>query len=440
MKTKRNFLIKQSLKKKMDTKWFKVVNVILAIVLIAVTNIDKIISYFGGDFNETTKIILVSDIDVTEEFKTYFDVYKESIGDIKEYEVEASTEEVDKLKEDLKDNGNIIIEIKEDDNEYLKSTITTYDTVSTVNYQLFTGVLNAVKSEYALSKSNINPEELAKITTPMSVESITTNPDLTENGIGRDVVGMGVMMIFIIPMFILVVYLVQMIGAEINDEKSTRSMEIIISNVPPKTHFISKIVSSTSFVLIQGALLLLYGALGLVIRMLMNGGIGIGEGTELGSALSDVVSMLKNTGVLSALTKAIPLILLLLVATILAYAILSGVLASMTTNIEDYQQLQTPIMMIMMAGYFIAIMGAQFEGSIFIKICSYIPFLSAFIAPSIYLLGQLTIIDLTISFILMCITCFLLYRYGLRIYKVGILNYSSKGLWKKIFKSMKNKD
>ena len=60
-------------------------------------------------------------------------------------------------------------------------------------------------------------------------------------------------------------------------------------------------------------------------------------------------------------------IILLFIVNILAYAIIAGVLASMTTNIEDYQQLQSPIMIIMMMGYFIAIMASTFDGSIFIE-------------------------------------------------------------------------
>mgnify|MGYP002513413138 CR=1 FL=1 len=35
------------------------------------------------------------------------------------------------------------------------------------------------------------------------------------------------MQIITMPLFILIVFLIQMIGAEINDEKSTKSMEII---------------------------------------------------------------------------------------------------------------------------------------------------------------------------------------------------------------------
>ena len=57
--------------------------------------------------------------------------------------------------------------------------------------------------------------------------------------------------IVILPFFMLTIFLVQMIGAEVNEEKTTKSMEIIISNVSPKTHFLSKILSSNLFVIIH---------------------------------------------------------------------------------------------------------------------------------------------------------------------------------------------
>ena len=51
MKNKLKFLIKQSLKKKIGTKWFKAVNIILCILIVAMANIDRLITAFGGDFN-----------------------------------------------------------------------------------------------------------------------------------------------------------------------------------------------------------------------------------------------------------------------------------------------------------------------------------------------------------------------------------------------------
>jgi len=124
---------------------------------------------------------------------------------------------------------------------------------------------------------------------------------------------------------------------------------------------------------------------------------------------------------------------------VLIYAIVAGVLASMTTNIEDYQQLQTPLMIILMVGYYIAIMASAFEGAVFVKIVAYIPMLSFLVAPVIYLLGQITLIELIISTIICIAVTYIFFYFGLRIYKVGILNYSSQNLWKKIFKSINEK-
>ena len=49
-------------------------------------------------------------------------------------------------------------------------------------------------------------------------------------------------------------------------------MEIIISNVSPKTHFMSKVIAANTFVLLQGFLLFVYGFIGLAIRLLTGAG------------------------------------------------------------------------------------------------------------------------------------------------------------------------
>ena len=230
-----------------------------------------------------------------------------------------------------------------------------------------------------------------------------------------------------------------MIGAEVNDEKSTRSMEIIISNVPPKIHFLSKIFASTAFVVIQGLLLLLYGGIALIIRNMLGGtGLATMSG-EVTGQLNELLQMVKDTGVFSLLLEGLPIIIVLFILSFIAYAIVAGVLASMTTSIEDFQQLQTPIMLIIMVGYYLAIMAVQFDGSLFIEIASYIPMLSFLVSPVLFMLGQISIWQMLIATIIMALFTWFIFRYGLRIYKVGILNYSSSKLWKKMFKSLKQK-
>lgn len=442
MKDKLKFLIKQSFAKKTNTKWFKVVNILLLVLVIGVANIDHIINYFGGDFEEARQIYVVDQTDSNFlNFETQFTALSQSVENFSSFELIDSDESIAKLKENLnEENDNLIIEIQPDQQNYLTANLISYEPVDTITKQLITTALSTVKSEYALANSSISSEELISITSPITIKDQIINPELDEMAEAKDIMSAGVMIIFLIPFFILIILLTQMIGAEINDEKTTRGMEIIISNVPPKVHFFSKIVASTGFVLFQSLLFLVYGGIALGVRKALGGGNILSGTTATSTSISDAFNTLKNTGMLDALVKALPLIIILFILSFLIYALLAGILASMTTSIEDYQQLQSPLMILCMAGYYIALMASMFEGSIFIKIISYIPFISALVAPVIYLLGQTTIVDLIISNITLIVTCYLLFRYGIRIYKVGILNYSSKDLWKKVFKSLSQKE
>ena len=433
MKNKVKFLIKESIKKKIDTKWFKIINIILLILMIGILNIDKIISYFGGDFEDITKVYVLDETGYASSLNDLLNNNNELLNGSFKFEVENSTDSIENLTKKLnKDNADIVINIVYDNEEYMKSTVYSYEPLDTITSTIISNSLSEIKSSYALATSGIDANELNRILSPISMEKIVTNTEELDSE-SRELAGASMMLIFLIPFFILIILLVQMIGAEINDEKSTKSMEIIISNVSPKMHFLSKIVASTGFVLLQSFLILVYTLLGGAVRVLTTGSFNI---------LNDVNGLLEGlnlSSILPQIGSAIPLLIILFIFSFLAYALLAGILASMTTSIEDYQQLQTPLMFLLMAGYYIGIMASMFQGSIFIKIVSYIPFISCLVAPITYALMQTTLLDLSISVILLLGTCYLLFKYGIRIYKVGILNYSSSGLWKKMFKSLRGK-
>ena len=431
MKNKAWFLIKQSLKKKMDTKWFKIVNVLICLLLIGVINIDKIINVFGGDFKDTINIYLTGDNNYLEGFNAYFLTNKKIVNDEKTYEIAYSSDSIDTLKEKIADTNNIVVNINLDTTEYLKADIISYNKIDTITYNLLSTSLTGMKTSMALNYNGVSSEEMAKITSPISINRVVTNEK--EITASEDATNMS-LVVFLVPFFMLIVLLVQMIGAEINDEKTTRGMEIIISNVPAKVHFLCKIASSTIFVIAQSLLLLLYSGLGFLIH----GGIGTGLGES--NIIGNLLASLQASGTLDLLAKGAPILIVIFLLSFFVYATLAGVLASMTTSAEDFQQLQTPLMIVLMLGYYIGIMAAAFKGSIFIRIISYIPFLSSMVAPITYILGETTIVDLGISAVVLLIACIFLFKYGIRVYKVGILNYSSKDLWKKVFKSLKVRD
>lgn len=440
MKNKLKFLIKHSLSKKIGTKWFKAINVLLCILIISMANIDRLITAFGGDFNKDTNVYIKDNVDVYKYIEPVFKETVKVVDDLKNYKIQKTDKSIKELEKEIDDTKDIIIEINESEINYISSTIITYDAIDTISYQLISNILNSAKESLAIERIGLSEAEIIALKSNVDITKKTTNPNLEENAKAKDIISSGLIILFIVPFFIFITLLVQMLGAEINDEKSTKSMEIIISNVPPKYHFVAKITASTLFVIIQGALLLGYSILAIIVRNLI--GLLFGSGIVSGDVskyIKDIINLLKDSGIIELALKGLPIIIILFILNILAYAIIAGVLASMTTNIEDYQQLQSPIMIVMMMGYFIAIMASTFEGSIFIQITSYIPLLSALVAPVIYLLGQTTLLQLIISTLICLVAVVLLFIYGLRIYKVGILNYSSSDLWKKVFKSLKEK-
>lgn len=433
MKAKLWYLTKNSLRKKMKTKWFVIANVILLVVIAGLLNIDSIIKFFGGDFNDTINILVIDNASLYDKFNDIY-ISNSSILGNDNYNIVNYTDGVDKALDSVKEDNKILLEINRDDSKFISVKMTTNKNIDTSLYQLIISSLNALKRDVALNYYNISQEVLNIVNEPVMLERVKLDDSKNVNEMMELIMG-TVFPLIILPFFMLAMFLVQMIGAEINEEKTTKGMEIIISNVSPSVHFASKVLAGNIFVITQGILLILYIGVGAVIRITTTGSL-IGGG--VGGYVSSVIDSLDATGLLASLSRAIPVTLILMLITFFAYSLLAGVLASMTTNMEDYQQLQTPIMIVSMAAYYLSFMAATFDGSIIIKILGFVPFISALLAPALLVLGQFTILDMIIAIVIMLVFIFLLYKYGMKIYKVGILNYSGTGLWKKMFKAVKD--
>lgn len=432
MSNKLLFLTKISLNKKIKTKWFLLANAIFAILIIGLLNIDVIIKTFGGDFDETTEIMVIDEVNQYELFKNIFDSQAKVIDDYTNVEITKAVDSYDVLVSTLEENENrILVILNEDSTNMISAKIVSQEQVGSITTTLINAALTSVHSEMVLKKYNISSEIYQMINQNVVAEMVVLN----ENDPEKNMAVASLMQIITLPLFMLIIFLVQMIGAEVNEEKTTKSMEIIISNVSPRTHFIAKVISSNLFVIIQGGLLIVFAIMGLIIRYFVNQGTLLGG---LDSEILNVTSTLNLGSISNILVYILPIMTIMILLTFLAYSLLAGILASMTTNLEDFQQLQTPIVIISLVGYYLSMMTSMFEGSLFIKIMGYIPFISSMLAPTLFVLGEITIIDLLISIILLVLVIYLLMKYGLRIYKVGILNYSGNNLWKKMFKALRS--
>lgn len=446
MKNKFKFLTKDSIKRKINTKSFKITNLVLFIVIAVLINLDSIVKLFGGDFNDLTHVYIVDEVGIYDDVNNTMKNSYLDILDNYNAKVEETDKEKDELIKEIKENesDDIVIHITKSNSEGIDkifdTEIISYDYIDTVLYQNIVNALNTVKSNLALEKSNIDKNTLNDVYKPVVIKRTLLNENLNENEELMEKIGGIIIIIFIVPFFLLIVLIIQMIGAEINEEKSTKSMEVIISSVKPEIHFLSKLISANVFAIVQGLLLIFYVIVGALIRLATVGvpaGDVISSNVSVGS-VSQYINMFLQSDIASRLVSGIPFFVLLMLFSFFAYSLFIGVLASMTTNMEDYNQILTPVMIFLMIGYYLAMYASVYQGALFIKIAAFIPFISGILAPVMYTLGEMSLLDLGISILLLIGTCGLLYKYGLKIYKAGILNYSSSNLWKKMFKSLKN--
>ena len=99
---KLGFLTKYSLGKKIKSKWFIVVNIIILLVISALINMDSIIKLFGGDFNNNEEILVIDNIGVLETFKDIYAINNEYLNKTVDYKNES-------------DNDDVIINLNKDD-------------------------------------------------------------------------------------------------------------------------------------------------------------------------------------------------------------------------------------------------------------------------------------------------------------------------------------
>lgn len=421
------YLTKLSLNKKIKTKWFYITNIILAIAITLLVNISSIIEFFGGDFDSQTNVVVVDNTN------SAFEIFLNTMNsyDNEDITVTKSNESIDTLKENLEDEDLLVV-INSDSVEYLKAEVISENAIDALTYQIISQALNTTKTTVGMISENIDPSVLANISQNITIDRVILNEeDSTDENM--NLVMSSIFPTLILPFFMLIIFLVQMVGGEICEEKTTRSMEIIISNVSPKMHLLSKILASNVFVIVQGLLLILY----CLMAFLISGSLGSASSIiDIGG----IMNTLSASGVVDKLWIIIPITLIMIILSFVAYSIVAGILASMTVNIEDFNQLQTPIMLISMAGYYLSVMAAMFDGSIFIRIISYVPFLSVFISPTLFVLGQIAVVDMLISVIVLILFVWILLKSGLKVYKVGILNYSSGNVWKKFASAFKKSE
>jgi len=423
------FLFIQGVEKRVKTKAFVISNIIMAIILIALTLIPTFVSMFDSGNALPEEKIVAGDIyyiDQTAQtnnvFTIFLDYTKEQADLLEatwESEAQLYTKDPSTYYSDIEHKNSILIVFKEE-NGHITVDYYSYAENSLLDMLAKQSILELNRLIYLQNNTDVDLSDIAN--TP-----ITQVPN--EEAIANEVqsaINSSISSILIIPLFILVTMGIQFIGTDIIEEKSTKAIEVIIASVPPKTHFFAKITSTISFLGLQLLLYIIYGLVGVLLNNIILGSNGGGSWTAL---LGDSTSLVGMT-VLIALVVS-------LVGTLL-YLVISAFFASVAVNQEDFQQVQSPMMIVLMIGYFASIFANTANSGTLIRVLSYIPFTSPMVTAGAYFSGHIYGWEVIISVVILLITVFLAALLLAPIYRASILSYDEGKLFKRIKKIIKS--
>ena len=171
MRSKLNYLVSLSLKRKIKTKWFFITNILVALLVVGLINIDSIINMFGGDFDSKTKLYI---IDNTNEAYDLFNQELENSANLLEG-VKLYDKTLEEAKEELKEKKNyenFYLEFYYEEGYVLKAKLLTKEYLDIYDTQILNTAINNTKVALSVIHSNISLEELEKIYETVEIERL----------------------------------------------------------------------------------------------------------------------------------------------------------------------------------------------------------------------------------------------------------------------------
>lgn len=377
----------------------------LAIILV-LSNITSIIEIFNKG---ETKSVAVLD-----ESGQYYDSLEAQLKATKsELNLKSIKDESegDQLVSDGKVKGYLIIQ---QDATNMPSGIYKSDTISdeTTSGELSQALTN-IKNMIYTKQLNIKEEQIAQLYTPAAFEKVAIQENAKTAEELNAARGLVYAMLFII--YITVISYAGMIASEVAGEKTSRVMEILISSISPVQQMFAKILGIALLSLTQMVLFIVVGYF--AIRKTL-------------ADMPEGFSSYFGFGGTSVTTLVYAIIFALL--GYLLYATLAAFLGSLVSRVEDVQTMISPMIMLVVIGFMMAMFGLGNPEAGFVKITSFIP---PFTPMLMFLrVGMLEVPfwEIALSIALLVGTIAFLAIFGARVYRGGVLMYGNGSAFKSI--------
>lgn len=280
-----------------------------------------------------------------------------------------------------------------------------------------TQVLTIMQSRLNVQAAGLTNEELA---------TLSLQPKLSEKvETGQKSANLGKMISFyalIMVMYFIIILYSTSTAQEIASEKGTKIMEVIFSSVPASHYFYGRILG-------------IFGVIMTHIGLYVIGGVVAYKSFENSDMLKDFKPLL-DAAILNLDWTLVGFATL----GVLIYVVFAALCGSLVVRAEDANKAVSPVMYLVMVGFFGAFaFGQQGVDNLLLKIGSYLPFISSFFMPIRVINGQASILESSISLLVLGLTTILLIYYIGKSYAGLILQTDDLGFFKSLKRGLSNK-
>lgn len=397
---------------KLKTKSFIVTTILTVVLVLGLTNMNNIIEFFDDQGGKERLAVI-------DETGQLYEPFKEQIGVLnKELQLivfDGSESEAEEAVEQGKYAAVVLLRFDEE-----KLPEATYKAMSVADSSLYSELqtgLQQLKTMLAASKINLSPVQLQQLYEPVNFEKIALEENAkTEEELNQ---ARGLVYVLLFVIYFAVIMYANMIAMEVATEKSSRVMEILISSVSPIKQMFAKILGIGLLSLTQLAVLLSVGYFS-VKRNLSSMEGGFFEAFGFGNVP------------LSTIAYAV----IFFILGYFLYATLAAFLGSLVSRIEDVQQMITPMTLLVVAGFMIAMFGLGKPDSPIIIVTSYIPFFTPMIMFLRVGMLNIPVWEAALGITILVVTIGFLAIFGARVYRGGVLMYGQSNSFKDIKKAL----
>ncbi len=396
---------------KLKTKSFIATTLITVVIVAGLANLSGIIDYFNKDDEERVAVIDETGVLLTP-LQEQMDALNNKITLI---EYKGSEAEGETAVKDGDYKGLLLLSFSTD--ELPEAAYKARSIADSAIPSELQGGLQQLKTQMAATQINLSPEQLSKLYEPVPFDKTALEENAKTEEELNQARGLVYVLLFII--YFAVILYANMIAMEVATEKSSRVMEILISSVSPIKQMFAKILGIGLLSLTQMALILLVGYFSVKQNLdTMEGGFfeffGFGN--------------------IPASTIAYAIIFFIL--GYFLYATLAAFLGSLVSRIEDIQQMITPMTMMVVAGFMIAMFGLGQPEASFVTITSYIPFFTPMLMFMRVGMLSLPVWEPILGIVILLAAIILLAVFGERVYRGGVLMYGKSNSFKDIKKAL----